>query len=297
MPPAQPALPTLDSTVSDPPPIPPPLTDAARGIRLQKAMAEAGVASRRRCEQLIEQGVVTVNGQPVTALPAWVDPMHDRIEVEGQPVARRRRADAPAHAAQYLMVNKPKRVITTNDDPQGRRRVIDLVADAAAAEKARLFPVGRLDADSTGLILLTNDGELAHRLTHPRYGVAKRYRVTVRGRLEQADLRRLRDGLHLADRRPGSKPGAKKASAESVRVLKHERDREHGDRTILAMTLTEGQNREIRRMLARLGFKVRRLHRVGFGPVKLDKLPHGGWRPLTKGEVRKLRAAAGLDEG
>lgn len=312
-------------------------TDNSRGIRLQKAMAEAGHASRRACEELIEQGRVTVNGERVAELPAWVDPTQDTIKVDGQPLPRPRKTKAPVPGKRqrasttqtllpgtlaYIMVNKPRGVISTNDDPHGRKRVIDLI-DPGLAAKMRLYPVGRLDADSTGLLLLSNDGELTHRLTHPSFEVPKEYRVTVKGKVEHEDLERLKKGIYLAtpksvaktkaaestvtkpgeDRRaspdaPGQarkdKPGAKKAAVERVRILRYQTDRTGGDKTMLAITLREGQNREIRRILARLGFSVTKLKRVAIGPVKLKTLKSGNWRLLTGPEVSKLRKAAGL---
>ena len=266
--------------------------DASRGIRLQKAMAQAGVASRRDCEAIIEAGRVRVNGDVVNTLPAWVDPAADVVEVDGQRIGQGSagpRGKRPRHT--YLMVHKPRGVISTNEDPEGRTRVIDLVH---ANLQARLFPVGRLDADSTGLILLTDDGELANRLTHPRYEVTKQYQVSVRGRLEDADLDRLRKGLFLADRTSSTPHAAKRAKVEQVRIVSHELDRTRGDRTTLAITLREGQNREIRRLLARLGIKVRRLKRIAIGPLKLKGVAVGQWRKLTPVEVGMLRKAAGL---
>jgi pseudouridine synthase len=165
--------------------------------------------------------------------------------------------------------------------------VIDLVD---LPGRTRLFPVGRLDADSTGLMLLTNDGDLANRLTHPRYGVSKQYEVKVRGRLTEHDVRKLRDGLVLADRK--AQQGGKRAAMQRVSILRHETDRTRGDRTTLLVTLTEGQNREIRRLLARLGFKVRKLKRTAIGPVRLKGLALGQWRLLTAGELRALKRAA-----
>lgn len=257
-----------------------------RGVRLQKAMAEAGVASRRDCEAMVLAGRVTVNGTRITELPAWVDPVEDRIELDGEAITQPRRTRKGNAKKTYVMVHKPRRVISTNDDPEGRRRVIDLVD---APLRARFFPVGRLDADSTGLILLTDDGDLANRLTHPRYEIAKDYQVQVRGRLNEADLERLRKGLLLA-----TDGRTRKASVEAVRILGTETDRTRGDRTTLAIRLREGQNREIRRLLARLGLKVRRLKRVGIGPLRLKGLAIGEWRMLTPTELGKLRKAAGL---
>ena len=278
---------------------PEPFTNASRGIRLQKAMAEAGVASRRDCEALIVSGRVRVNGQPIRALPAWVDTQRDVIEVDGEPLPgtsicrgpkRLSRQDATRRKA-YIMVYKPRRVISTNEDPQGRKRVIDLVQAPAGA---RLFLVGRLDAESTGLMLLTNDGELANRLTHPRYEVPKQYDVCLRGHLKEDDLRKLRDGLYLTvGRKAGGGRGGRTAM-ESVTIVKRQTDRTRGDRTTLAVTLREGRNREIRRLVARLGYKVRRLKRTAIGPLKLKGLAIGQWRTLTHTEVKRLYKAAGL---
>ncbi len=279
-------------------------------VRLHKVLAEAGVASRRQCESMIEQGRVSVNGSPVTTLPAWVDPRGDRVEVDGQQVmgigpSRRPRANAAEVGGRrvWVALNKPRRVISTSHDPQGRRTVTDLV-DLPKALAKRVYPVGRLDADSGGLILLTNDGEAANRLTHPRYGVAKRYRVSVRGRLAPEDLERLKRGLYLADR-AGARGGArgavragnesaKRARMAQVRMIGFHRDRARGDQTQLMVTLHEGQNREIRRMLARLGHKVRRLERVAMGPITVKGLAAGQWRLLRGPEVQALRHAAGL---
>jgi pseudouridine synthase len=277
----------------------PSYTDNSRGLRLQKALANAGVASRRECEALIEAGRVTVNGTRITKLPAWVDPFEDRLALDGEPVAKPKASTAKFATAgkAYLMVHKPRGVISTNDDPQGRKRLIDLIPANAVPGNTRLYPVGRLDADSTGLILLTNDGELTHRVTHPSYGLTKRYLVSVKGRLVESDLARLRKGLHLTEQRPDKKPaerGTKKAAMESVRILRHETDRQRGDRTTVSVTLTEGQNREIRRLLARVGLKVRKLKRTAVGPIRLKGLAPGDWRPLSREEVGALRRAVKL---
>lgn len=282
--------------------VPDELTDAKRGIRLQKALAEAGVASRRACEELIAAGRVAVNGQPVTGLPAWVDPSRDEITVDGQLVARPRRTPSGRSASRMvLMVNKPRRVISTNDDPEGRTTVLEMIDPSViAAAGGRLYPVGRLDADSMGMMLMTNDGELANHLTHPRYGVTKQYQVTIGGRIGEEDLRRLRKGLLLATPKAIRRaqetapqtPAVKRAAMDQVRILRHETDRSRGDRTILSVTLKEGQNREIRRLLARVGFKVRKLERMAIGPVRLKGVARGSYRLLTAAEARALRQAA-----
>ncbi len=197
------------------------------------------------------------------------------------------------------MLHKPRRVISTTDDENNRTTVLDLIDQPI---DARLFPVGRLDADSTGLILLTDDGELANRLTHPSHGVPKQYLVTIRGRLSEEDRQKLQRGLYLAPPKPTDsirgrdrgRPAAKRAALERVKIVRHEKDRAQGDRTTLSVTLREGQNREIRRLLERLGHKVRRLKRTAIGPLQLKDLPLGAWRYLDGDEVRKLRHAAGM---
>jgi pseudouridine synthase len=279
------------------PGVPPALTDKSRGERIQRVLADAGIASRRACEQMIEQGRVRVNGQLVTALPAWVDPHADRIEVDGQIVPgsgkkTRDKTGPPRHY--YVMLNKPRHVISTTRDTHGRKDVTDLVQLPAAPGKKppRLFPVGRLDADSTGLMLLTNDGDLANRLTHPRYGVPKQYRVSVRGRVSDQDIEQLKQGLYLAQEGPRGKTG-KKARITELTKIGHQRGKDGEERTELMVTLREGQNREIRRLLARLGHKARRLHRVSIGPLKLKGVAVGEWRMLTIKEVGMLRKAAG----
>ena len=253
-----------------------PLRDAARGPRLHKVMAEAGLASRRACERYVEEGRVAVNGRTVTSLPVWVDPSQDRIELDGKPVVT-----GQPTGPTYLMLNKPRRVISTNRDPEGRTRAIDLVPHSH-----HLFCVGRLDADSTGLLLLTDDGDLAQRLTHPRYQVPKTYRVTIKGALDEEGIEKLRRGIYLADKDGAS---AAKAHAADVRLLRRDRDR-----TRLEITLREGRNREIRRMLARLGHRVHRLQRTAIGSLQLKGLASGEWRRLSRHELRALRETAGL---
>jgi 23S rRNA pseudouridine2605 synthase len=272
------------------------LRDASRGVRLHKAMADAGIASRRESEALIAEGRVKVNGHVITQMPAWVDPQVDQITVDGEHIKRAPETKWTSAAKTYIMVNKPKRVISSNNDPEGRKRVIDLVDIPIAA---RLFPVGRLDYESTGLILLTNDGELTNHLTHPSFEVTKRYLVTVDGRLTEEDAEKLRKGLYLAHRGKPSGAGAhlRLAAAAVVKILGHETDRSRGDRTSLSITLKEGQNREVRRIMARLGHKVRKLQRVAIGPVKLKGLALGEWRMLTATEVNMLYKAAGMKRG
>jgi pseudouridine synthase len=254
--------------------------DDTRGPRLQKVLAEAGVASRRACEELIEQGLVRVNGHVVRTLPAWVDPIKDHITVDGRHIKTRQ-----PHV--YLLLFKPRGFVTTLSDPEGRPRVIDLIPHYA---KARLYPVGRLDMDSSGLLLMTNDGELANRLTHPRHEVHKTYEVVVAGALEENDVRRLEAGIFLNERRTtrGKMAGVRTAPSR-LRLKKRDRDR-----TVLEMELTEGRNRQIRRMMARLGHRVKKLRRVRMGPLKLTGLQTGQSRELTPTELKALRKAAGL---
>ena len=250
-----------------------PFQDDRRGERIQKVLAASGVASRRDCEQMVSDGRVRVNGVTLDGLPAWVDPAQDRIEVDGRLLRR-----AERHV--YIMLFKPKGVVCTNEDPEGRRRAVDLIDHPL---KARIFPVGRLDMDSSGLLLLTNDGELANRLTHPRFEVHKTYEVTVSGRLDDAAVKRLSEGVFLPERdEPGTRTGRSR-----LKLLGRD-----GTRTALLMELREGRNRQIRRMMLRLGHPVRRLRRVAMGPLRLKGLGVGAWRELTSAELRELREAA-----
>jgi pseudouridine synthase len=255
---------------------------APAGERLQRVLARAGIGSRRACEQLIEEGEVQVNGRVVDRLPVFVDVHRDRITVRDRHL--RFRED---HV--YVMLFKPRGVLSTNELQPGRRRAIDLVPHPS---KARLFPVGRLDVDSSGLLLLTSDGELANRLMHPRYGVHKTYEVTVDGRLEPEDVARLERGVFLQERHAtrGRRPG-RRTTRSRLRIIAADRDR-----TRLLMTLGEGRNRQIRRMMLHVGHKVRKLRRVGLGPLKLRGLRPGQWRDLTHAEVKALRRAADVGE-
>lgn len=286
--------------------VPAEFADASRGERLQKVLAAAGVASRRDCEKLIEQGAVTVNGQRVSALPAWVDPANDKVCVDGQPIRRAPRGKGWGRDAGqdlvYLAVHKPRGVIATTSDDLGRRNVLDLIELPRSVDVMlpRLFPVGRLDADSTGLILLTNDGDLANKLTHPRYQIPKEYEATVKGRLNEDDVQRLRDGLFSAGRRRRSGAGDEDLPGDvSIRGLRRE-DRAdgepgepggRGDRTVLAITLREGPMREIQQLMEHLGYKVNRLKRIAIGPIRLKGLGAGKWRALSPTEISLLRAA------
>lgn len=254
-------------------------TDAGRGERLQRVLADAGIGSRRACEDLIRAGEVTVNGQLVAELPAWVDPETDRIEVQGRPVPRPERR-------LYVLLNKPARTLSTVADEPGadRRTVADLVDHPGAS---RLFPVGRLDYDSVGLVLMTNDGELANRLTHPRYGVPKTYRVVVDGVLGPEAVAELERGIYLAERKAGRTTGAKRTARVEIRVISQNRQN-----TTLEMTLREGRNRQVRRMLAAVDYPVRKLERVAMGPLRLKGVARGAWRELTRDEVWALKRAA-----
>jgi pseudouridine synthase len=262
------------------------------GERLQKVLADAGLASRRDVEFAVRAGRVRVNGRRVVALPCLVDPARDLIELDGEVVELASRPGARSRERLYLMLNKPKGVISTARDPGGRANVVDLVRAGVPAGH-RVYPVGRLDADSTGLVLLTNDGELAHRLAHPSSRIPKEYRVAVQGALTDAALAQLSKGMFLADvsSREG---GAKRARMQSVRVLKRTKDRRHGDLSLVSVTLTEGQNREIRRLFARVGIKVRGLERTALGSLHLGRLPRGQFRALNGEEVLSLRRSVRL---
>ncbi|MDP7029935.1 MAG: pseudouridine synthase [Phycisphaerales bacterium] len=251
-----------------------PFRDATRGPRLQKVMAAAGVASRRACEALIEEGAVRVNGLQIKGLPAWVNPAVDTITVHGQRV----RTGAPPVC---VMLYKPRGFVCTASDPEGRRRAVDLVAHPT---KVRLFSVGRLDMDSSGLLLLTNDGGLSHLLTHPSNHVPRVYDITVNGEVDAAMVRRLERGINLPDDRTGR---PRPARFESVRILRAQRDR-----TKLRVVLTEGRNRQIRRMMLALDHPVRKLRRIAIGPLKLEDLRPGQWRDLTERELEHLRRDA-----
>jgi len=243
--------------------------DFPPGERLQKVLAAAGIASRRVCEQLIQEGRVEVDGQTVAEIGSRVDPARQQIRVDGEALPKTRLV--------YFAVHKPPGVVSTSRDPAGRPRVIDLLPPGTP----RVFCVGRLDLASEGLILVTNDGELAQGLTHPRHGVEKIYSVQVAGLPEPDVLAQMRRGVHLAE-----------GFARAVQVRVKSR---HKNSTLLEMTLDEGRNREIRRLLARLGHKVQRLVRAAVGPVRLGDLPRGGHRRLTAEEVQQLRqAVAGL---
>ncbi|MGI8554498.1 MAG: pseudouridine synthase [Dehalococcoidia bacterium] len=243
--------------------------------RLQKVMAEAGVASRRASERLIQEGRVWVNDRAVTALGSRVDPDHDRITVDGRIVGAR---PAPV----YLVLNKPPGYVTTAHDEQGRPTVMDL----AFKTRERVFPVGRLDRESEGLLLLTNDGELAQRLTHPSHEVEKEYLALLRGTPEAEALRRLRRGLMLDD--------GPTAPATAELVGKNEAPPAPPGTTWLRLVLHEGRKRQVRRMAEAVGYPVERLIRVRIGPLRLRGLARRRVRELTPDEIVRIREAAGL---
>ncbi|HEX4142906.1 MAG TPA: pseudouridine synthase [Pirellulales bacterium] len=230
--------------------------------RLQKILAAAGVGSRRQCEEVILEGRVEVDRKVVSQLGAKADPFRQEIRLDGALLAKPKRV--------YYLVHKPPGVLSTNRDPAGRPRVVDLLAPRGE----RLFTVGRLDMSSEGLILATNDGELANLLTHPRYGVEKTYHVEVAGAIDRAELARLEEGMYLAE--------------GFARVVGARIKSRFKKSTLLEITLDEGRNREIRRLLARTGHKVMRLRRIALGPLRLGEVPSGAYRPLTGDEVRAL---------
>ncbi|MHB0978484.1 MAG: pseudouridine synthase [Thermoleophilia bacterium] len=237
--------------------------------RLQRVLASAGLGSRRACEELIRSGRVTVDGV-AASLGSSADPEHQSILVDGQPVH--------SETLEYWLLNKPKGVVSTAKDPQGRPTVVDCVPTTA-----RVFPVGRLDVDTTGALLLTNDGELAHRLLHPSFGVEKEYRVVAAGRVGESVVGLLEQGIELEDGR---------TSPARVAVLGA-----RGEFTELHVTIHEGRNRQVRRMLEAVGHPVKALHRVRFGPLTATGLEVGTARRLEPGEIERLRRSADLGGG
>jgi 23S rRNA pseudouridine2605 synthase len=246
----------------------PTASDEQPGERLQKVLAAAGIASRRECEEMITEGRVQVDGEIVSELGARVDRHKQEIRVDGEPLPRPKLV--------YYAINKPTGVVTTARDPAGRPRVIDLLPPSVG----RVFTVGRLDLESEGLILATNDGELANQLTHPKHGVEKTYIVQVAGHPDLDVLAQIRRGVHL------SEGYAHAVDARIKSKLKKS--------TLLEMVLDEGRNREVRRLLARVGHKVQRLTRIAVGPVRLGEMPRGAYRRLTQEEVRKLHEAVAV---
>ncbi|HEY3788971.1 MAG TPA: pseudouridine synthase [Urbifossiella sp.] len=231
--------------------------------RLNKYLAHAGVGSRRHCDTLIAAGRVKVDGLRVADLGLKIDPQTHKISVD----------DHPVHSEKlvYWVVNKPIGYLSTNSDPAGRPRAVDLLPHV----DQRVYTVGRLDEASEGLLLMTNDGELAFHLMHPRFGIPKTYLVLVAGKPTPADIQKLLDGVWLSDG---------KVKAKEVRRMKPQ-----GNSTWLRIVLTEGKNREVRRMLASLGHKVMKLRRIAIGPVMLDKLPKGKARRVSMPELAELQ--------
>ncbi|WP_397570806.1 pseudouridine synthase [Schlesneria sp. T3-172] len=237
--------------------------------RLQKVLASAGIASRRHCEEYIRDGRVTVDGMTVTELGMKVDPQAQKVCVDGERIKFQKK--------QYFLVNKPVGVVCSNADPQGRPRVIDLLPPWLG----RLFSVGRLDESSEGLLIVTNDGELAHALAHPRFQVERVYRCIIAGIPTDDTFKQLRQGLHFTEG---------KFRMRDVRRIKT-----NGKSTLVEVVLTEGQNREVRRLFARVGHKVLKLRRTAFGPMKLGELETAAYRPLSPSEVRVLKQYAASD--
>lgn len=248
--------------------------------RIQKVLANAGVASRRNVEEMIRQGRVAVNGKVRTELPVLVDPGRDKITVDDELVRVAPEGRDSAGPRLYILLNKPKGVYSTNVAQGVQTRAIDLLPP----NLPRVYPVGRLDAESKGLLLLTNDGELTNQLTHPRYGIAKTYRAVVDGYVDPAAVQTLERGVWLADRHSGE---GFKTGRSHIKVAR----RTH-ERSVLDITIREGRNRQVRRMLAGLGHKVRDLTRVRMGPLTLEGLPLGHSRPLTGREIKALREMA-----
>ena len=231
-------------------------------IRLQKHLSECGIASRRKAEELIAAGKVKINGH-IAEIGSKVDPKRDKVTVRGKAVV-------PVNEKVYIMLNKPRGFVTTMSDELGRKTVSDLVADAGA----RIFPVGRLDRDSEGLLIMTNDGDFANKLTHPSSHVNKTYRVTVKGAAEEEQLLKMKEGILL--------DGRKTLPCDCFVAERKP------DRTVLIFILNEGRNRQIRRMCEAVGLEVLRLKRTEIAGVKLGMLPQGKWRLLNEREMRRI---------
>lgn len=230
--------------------------------RLQKILASAGIDSRRNCEELILDGVVRVNRKVVDTLPAFADPDVDEITVNGKKLRQVEKL--------YFLLNKPKGVICTNSDPQGRKKAIDFIDT-----KERIFCIGRLDADTTGAIILTNDTELSNKLTHPKFGLSKTYYVGIEGKITVELVEKLKKGIWLAE---------KKTSRAQIKVIKSGHTQ-----SFLEITITEGLNRQIRRMLANVGYKVTSLKRIQIGKIPIRGVGVGNYRKLTKPEIAYLK--------
>ena len=245
--------------------------------RLNRFLARAGVASRRGADELIAAGSVLVNGERPPPSGVLVDPDKDIVTIDGRIVK-------PRTKHRYLMLNKPVGVITTAKDEASRTTVLDAVGEEGLSGH-RLFPVGRLDADTSGLLVLTDDGELAFRLTHPRYKVAKEYIAVVAGSPSASDLESMRTGVQLEDG---------KTQPAEVEVVGFDPAAGTG-RTEVRVVIREGRHRQVRRMLQAVGHKVQSLRRIGFGPLKLGRLKVGDWRVLSEGEIEALHRAVGVE--
>ena len=260
-------------------------------MRLNKFLADRGLASRRRCDEMIAEGAVYVDGAPETRLGTRIDPTTCKVEVGGVVLK-------PEQARKlYYLLNKPAGVVCTSDEHELRRRAVDLIRDPKAG---RLFTVGRLDEATVGLIILTNDGEFAQQIAHPRYGVPKTYRVRVAGRIPDSALQKVREGIHLSE-------GISDEALQEIREGMHLSDGRTGGARVLVqkrsersstliVTIQEGKNREVRRVFARVGSKVSSLSRTRIGPITDRGLKLGQWRPLTREEVGALMAVSRGEE-
>jgi 23S rRNA pseudouridine2605 synthase len=247
------------------------MTQQQEGERLARFLAHAGIASRRHAEELIAAGRVQVNGVSVTTQGTRVDPEHDKVTVDGKPVA------APTRHV-YILLHKPVGYVTTARDPQGRPTVLDLLPPEL--HRLRVYPVGRLDIDTSGLLLLTNDGDFALRLSHPRYATEKHYHALVQGCPTRAQLESLREGIDITE----DDGRVHRTAPTQVQIL-----RRAGTNCWLTLTLHEGRKRQVRRMLAAAGHPVLQLVRVGVGPLTLGNLAAGQWRYLTDKEVKTIQ--------
>jgi 23S rRNA pseudouridine2605 synthase len=257
--------------------------DDAAKVRLHKFLAHHGVASRRAAEELVEQGRVTVNGEVRRRLPVLVDPSVDKVVVDGETVGQSKRQKKGPRFV-YVMLNKPPGVVCTNSAQQtaGRtqRRAIDLLPPDF---RRRVYPVGRLDASSRGLLLLTDDGDLTHKLTHPSFGVPKTYRVACDGEVTPDVIEELQRGVFLVDRETQT---GRRTAPSRIKIVRRNREG-----SVLEMTIKEGRNRQVRRMLASLGHKVRDLKRTRLGPLQMRQLPDAASRLLSPREVAELHDA------
>ena len=238
--------------------------DSGTAMRLQRFLAQCGLGSRRECEDLITAGRIDIDGQPATKLGTTVDPVRQMVSLDGEKLKLERK--------KYYLLNKPPGFICTAHDPQNRRRVLDLFP----ADGPRLFTVGRLDENTTGLLVVTNDGDLAQKLAHPKHRIFRTYRAQVAGHPPREVFDQLKQGLFFQEG---------KFRVHHVRPVKKQ-----GQSTWVEITMTEGQNREIRRLFARVGHKIMKLERIGFGPLKLGRVPLGQFRELRKNELAELHS-------